>query len=374
MSFRLWPAAVLIAILLVVGGPFLLNLFTNQYVSANPDEISLLGNSGEYFSFIIGLPVSIIIGIAGAFLGAMIASRQGDVETLEFVEKKIEQTLQVYIAFTSSVKNLMIAGNRTTDIASDALDTVPDGKKISFEDFTRKVSQIFDEREVQKELDICSGELHGAFDLMKSDLYAPQIFQAQVKFHDLETSSDPRRISPFAKLKKFLPSSLSVDESEFNPDLVTLSNNLIRWTMLTRAEEAAVAWYIMPQGYSTVDIVGSLLFFRRFKVKKAAESDPDSVIFNIGAAHIQRLIQLFPQKKFAIDVFDKILDGRSPIARRFLDVAGPELQNIEGRQWYESLYSHLERKNTLVILGYDGDYVHASESDAEFVRNLNFDI
>ncbi len=342
-----------VVILLFVGGYVgifdLLPQLRSKIQENDHQFIQSVGNAGVFYSFLIGVPLSVAVALLGALIGAQITDRQGDIETLRFIEEKIGESQKVFIRIVKSLRIAMSTGNGLSRLISEKIQDEAQRSEEAGDEFdVDRVVDSMGERYSQLKIDLCNelGELCKAAEVSKSDLYAPLILRRSL-------SAATREGAALSYIQQNLPADHGINPIYLKADVYDIAPLLLGWANALSPQSALTAKFLMPTPFKTSDLVGLMLARAAYAPTGRANANKSTVklvYFNLGAAWIMQAYRSLPQKDDVSELFKEILERRSAIALRLLDTIGPDVANIESRHWLKSMDEKLDDRSNYIIL------------------------
>ncbi|WP_133162257.1 hypothetical protein [Hyphococcus luteus] len=319
----------------------------------NNDEtfLQLAGDAGVFYSFLIGVPLSVIVALAAAVIGGEITERQGDIDTLRFAEEKVEGALEVFLRILNTLHATFLTGNVVSDViyslVSSKIHQIEDEDgnfdldgliELTEEQFSKPRESLCDELE----------KLQAAIGQSKKDLYAPIILQQSLK----RSNNDETGLT---YIRKNLPQNHGVEKGLLEPDLYQIGHLLSAWASDITAIDAIEALTLMPDTYRSSDYIGMMLQRKQYvptsgTAEKLGPDHVTDVFYNFGAAWIMQAYRALPKNDDVSSIFREILKGRSHIAMRLLDAVSPDVGRLESREWLENMEAALTERDNYIIL------------------------
>ena len=370
---------------------FALDLFAQNFI----DEKTTRGDVGDYFTFTIGIPASLFTALVIGIVGNEISNRQGDVEVLEFVEKKASsllETVRFYIDFlsfaitTANVLRYSIwESYKVAEKNYKPSKTTTD--QVYFDDFTEQDYHEFHEMHKNAYLSDISAikalntvkfvvnELSEEITKRKTDIYLPvALNKAHAEFSG--------RDDPYVMLKSCLPYGFFETFKEFDdldlllptdhiqvvrtvrilfgsPMILEDDVNPLKFTFpdgIKMLDIFQVHWEVPDKEYSLeyigMSLARTLIKFdgQQYFEYEGKQIKADGIYINIGAVLLLKLCQFLPFEKSVRELFESIIGHRSVIARRLLDTLKPTASNLHSKYWFEGIQKQLEYPERLLIL------------------------
>lgn len=322
-----------------------------KILESDQEFLQAAGNASVFYSFIIGVPVSVVVALVAAFIGARITERQGDVETLRFIEEKVKGSLGVFVRILSSLRITLRTGNVLLAVVreklgAEAASAEEARRKFDIDNVTREVAGEFGN--INETLCAELSELKSAIEETKKDLYAPLILR-----RSLEQSN--RDVTALSFIREHLPEGHGVPDVWLTPDVFEIAPLLLRWAEHTKPYEAVLAYLLMPNTtFKTSHFVGLMLMRQYFDPEKGPARlgalEVTRVYYNLGGAWIMQAYRALPRRDDVGHLFREILQGRSPIALRLLNAIGPDVTNFESRDWLSAMDATLKSMDNYIIL------------------------
>lgn len=332
-------------------------------------DTSVRGQVGEFFNARFGLPLTVVGAAVGTVLtgvGLLFTSRQGDVELLNFVEKRLTATTDNYGEMADRMGHLAWISNTSIDLVQELLPLLLEAMdEEGVDDAWDAVEAILERPDLEElqlfvlamaaDLQATARQIGVSLREIGRDFYAEAFRARQLK----EVRGAPRPLPYLAGLglpANLLPARL-LDE---NPHV--LAENLIGYSETTRLGHFVGAYLITPNTVTAQDHLGHAILPIILTLKEPRLHRGriiEGYTLNVGCAYLVTLAAMLPTRKIIRAVFHQLFEGRAHIAMRFLKIAGPDRALFGSPYVMASLVAQLERPERLVI-------VRLSGGEAEF--------
>ena len=357
--------------------------WANDHTQATP-HIDQLGNAGQFFSLIFGIPlafITLLLGIAGVW---HFNSSRDEVEILRFFEEKILTPLGIHLQrITDEVQSLMGAANACRGMTHENIERFIERTHQSdlyMEDIVASVDgedrDVWDRAvvEIRNHIDVWVREYLN----MLSHTYETALASDRIDELLAEEFGTPvqylRTVVPRELHRRIWLEHHDMDLGDgavgavdavqarvrrsFADDPRELCRDLARLAELSTVNDAVIGVSsASPDGQTTVEYLGALLgvnYLELAEPKVAGDTKIKGYWVNFGAAILLTLFQYLPERGSLYRSFARTYGTRSSLSLRFLATSGPEPRQFLSDGVYQSLAAQFGHWQRLVIVETDG--------------------
>ncbi len=362
-SWRVVLAFILSVLAIAFTFIYFFNFFQTRaqsFILENPDQVAIFGSAGEYFNYIYGLPLAMVGAILGAIitlLASIVTRRQGDIQILEFVEKRIDRAVANYVRMIKIFEEMIQSSNRLRTTIEDLILT--EIKRSEEEDRNPHGAEdivLPHEGDLAPYLDDITKRFHALYSEISNlsqDTYTAMFFKRQI-----ETLPPSHR--PLTFLKSHNPKDSHILEGDFSENMYEVVSNLSALAEITELREFIHAYVQLPPGETSIEYAGFILYPKYLVLKNPITRKGKTIegyAFNLGAAYILTLYQYFPTRACVKSVFADIFSNRSKVMMNFLDIAAPDKYEFGAPSFFSGIDEQFESLNRLiVVLMEDGNH------------------
>lgn len=348
--------------------------------------------SATFLSYKFGVPVSavgVLVGLAttllAAYVGWVLASRQGDIQILEFVEQRLRVSVKANRTMVRALGDMVKCGEKSLDLAKRIVDkliaqpsTTTGTTSAVYRAQDLKLTPVrsditatpilsdkfFDEfmpeiKKFTEEFPKANSAFRQAFRDIDAELYSTSFFR-----HGFEFCAAAGRPSALRRLAKLAPTIAQAKPEWFSEKIADIAENLDIFCSMTQPSELIRAVTVLPQDFEAIDFIGAVIFSpgappphpHRYRDKHIC-----GYRLNIGAAFLVALYQVIPDQDVQQQMFKKIFGGRSEVTTNLISAIFPQKSELAPAAITSTLDRAAGNLNRLLIVDVlNGD--HTSHS------------
>lgn len=339
----------------VIYGLYILALNWVETEAKSFAQLQELANAGEFYNFVWGVPVAaaaILITWLLTFIALQISNRQGDADIVTLIVSAVKPYMAQCGALIGGLQGLFRTGNITRLAVIRATEEVRR---------STPAGQITGRMLVDQA--VAKAREYGVSDHPFEDSCAALVAASEALGQDPFALLLSRRLLdrvPLAhRALDFLNQRVAAIAPEVTPHFserqaISILTGVDDLAYRTSLQELVLAYMLLPQGETTIEMVGHALFVIDVAVEKVANGRRIvGYRFNYGAALLLTIYNIMPRAGIVHDTFDDLFDGQPPIASKALKTLAIDIQHLVDQTWQQGIEDAFSDLNRLIVVDFE---------------------
>lgn len=323
------------------------------------DRAQLLGNIGQWLSFLWGWPVA-VLGVAVTLLiaraGNAIATGQTDLELLKFTHERLVEVNSSAIGFATDLEALVTATEKSMDIALNLLveefeRARESNPEMGFPDLLKEAFKKLDEDDggrFKNTINEVIGELKSVPHVMRSLSEKPFVLALLRRSKNRgSVAAFPDRINEIVGRELVDSNPLSIAR-RFDFGAINEQNII---------EVLRFQYSMHGYGFEDIQLAGLVLDNWCFTIDRPKPKGPYALVVNVGLANLCMLFSLLPSTAVVMDTVSELLSSGGKIASLYASIAGPDTEDTASRELVGQIDQILKNPSQCILVlakGEDG--------------------
>lgn len=319
-----------------------------------PDGM-LPGSLADILNVSYGLPVAVVgalTGVVVTVLGAIISTRQGDVELLKFVTESLKATSAEYTKIVAALEQLRRAGVRSFRMSEELLDELgrredkTDNIQDAIESILKAPDRAAEAVEMNANLTSGSKTISIALKRISSDPYAES-------FGERQMNKLPLNHSPLEFIKTIGFPDICIPQRLLHRGMHDISINILEYANMTEDLHYIQSYSLTPVDVTAEEMAGHTIYWIGCELnspRKTRHGDIVAYNINLGMAWLLTVVAMIPEKPTIRDFFGDLLGSRGAIVKRYLNLAGPDRSLFGAAQVLKPFLKALKTLDRLIIV------------------------